>query len=193
MAKLREKNGGSAPCFERNEGICLKTVGLWGLLPEEQDALAALLPQETREDLRLTLLPAATQLLAVDQFELLAVSPLAKTDAPVPLPPCRLLLLPGTEHLLLRRAEAACVMSYGPSCKDSLSLSSIECGEVSLSIQREWPTLWGGSVERQELQFPLSQGEGAYALMFRVGLLLTLGLAPHELPALLSRWTPPRP
>lgn len=169
----------------------MKTVGLWGLGAEEMNALFAILPRRTRETHRFALLPAAISLMAVEQFDLLAISPAAASEVAAPLPPCRLLLLPGTETALLRHCSASCVMSYGASPKDSLTISSLDPPLVSLAFLRELPTLTGGIVERQELPFPLQGGEPALSLLFRVGLLLVLGLPVEELPALLAQWVPP--
>lgn len=167
-------------------GIFVKTVGLWGIRVEEIHALLAKLPRSLHESYRFVELPAAISLMAAEQFDLLAISPTAVTEVAAPLPPCRLLLLPGTEVSLLRHCVASCVMSYGASHKDSLTISSLDPPTISLAILRELPTLTGGIVERQELQFPLRGKEPALSLLFLVGLLLVLGLPAEELPTLLT-------
>lgn len=159
----------------------LETVGLWGLTPEDIAGLRARLPQKQRESLRLTELPAAADLQAVQQMALMAVGPGAELGSCAPLPPCRLLLLPGTELQLLRRVESRCVIAYGGSSKDSLTLSSLEGGKLSLAVQRVLPTIGGGSVERQELTLPLPRGMAAQEALFRVGLLLVLGFSAEAL------------
>ena len=169
----------------------MKTVGLWGIRAAELEGLLSQLPRDLRESHRFVELPAAIHLMAAEQFELLAIAPTATTEVAAPLPPCRLLLLPGTEVALLRHCSASCVMSYGGSQKDSLSISSLDHPNVSFAILRELPTLSGGIVERQELQFPLRGTESAVSLLFRVGLLLVLGLPAEGLPTLLSHWGPP--
>lgn len=164
----------------------MKTVGLWGIHAEEMNLIWAKLPRNLREPNRFVELPAVTQLMAAEQFDLLAISPTAETEGVAPLPPSRLLLLPGTEVSLLSHCISSCVISYGASHKDSLTISSLDPPTVSLAILRELPTLTGGIVERQELQFPLRGQEPALSLVFRVGLLLVLGLPVEEIPALLS-------
>lgn len=170
----------------RKRGILVKTVGLWGIRAEEMNLLWGKLPRNLCEPNRFVELPTVTPLMAAEQFDLIAISPIAVNEVVAPLPPCRLLLLPGTEVSLLRYCVASCVMSYGASHKDSLTISSLDPPTVSLAILRELPTLTGGIVERQELQFPLRGKEPALSLLFRVGLLLVLGLPAEELPALLS-------
>lgn len=164
----------------------MKTVGFWGISTEDIAALRSALPTSLQEGYRFAQLPAAVDLLAVEQFALLAVAPGAEPESGVPIPPSRLLLLPGSDLSLLQRCKAACVMSYGGSSKDSLTLSSLEGRQLSLAIQRELPTLSGGSVERQELMFPLRGEEGPLDLLFRVGLLLVLGVCVEDLDALLQ-------
>lgn len=171
----------------------MQTVGLWGLSATELSHLQAGLPRKLRETLRFTSFPAAAQLMAVEHLALLAVAPGAVPTMDTPLPPCRLLLLPGTERAFLGLLHANCVISYGGSSKDSLTLSALEGGVLCLAIQRTLPTLLGGSVERQELVFPLRGAERPLQLLFRVGLLLTLGCEPEQLSSLLPRCLPPRP
>lgn len=168
----------------------VKTVGLWGIRAAELEPVIARLPRKMREQHRFVELPAAIQLMAAEEFELLAIAPTATTEIAAPLPPCRLLLLPGTEVSLLRHCVASCVMSYGGSHKDSLTISSLDHTAVSLAILRELPTLSGGIVERQELQLTLRQNESALSILFRVGLLLVLGLPAEDLPQLLTHWIP---
>jgi hypothetical protein len=97
------------------------------------------------------------------------------------LPGCRLLLLPGNRGDLVRRLPAACVMSYGTSPKDSLTVSAMAGGRLSVSLQRELVTLAGGSVERQELVLTARPAgvsrEGVLAL---AGVLLLTGTAAEE-------------
>lgn len=156
------------------------------MAPGEIDALMRALPRSRQESIRLTSLPAAADLMAVEHLDLLAVAPGADLAPSAPLPSCRLLLLPGTEGALLRHCKAACVMSYGGASKNSLTLSSLEVGQVSIAIQRELPTLTGGSIDRQELVFPLAPDQEALSLLFRVGLFLVLGVSVDELPAALE-------
>jgi len=164
----------------------LKTVGLWGMAPGEIEALMRALPRALQESMRFTGLPAAADLMAVEHLDFLAVAPGAELASCAPLPPCRLLLLPGTAGALLRRCKVACVISYGSSSKDSLTLSSLEVGQVSLAILRTLPTLAGGSIERQELVLPLAPDMEAPKLLFRVGLFLVLGVSVADLPAALE-------
>ena len=100
------------------------------------------------------------------------------------LPASRLLLLPGEVSNLLQQCTASCVMSYGISSKDSITLSSMdEDGLCSLAIQRELITRSGGSVERQEVVLRPPKALPPLSLLFYVGLLPFAGTAADDLPA----------
>lgn len=86
----------------------------------------------------------------------------------------------------MQGCTAACVMSYGTSSKDSLTVSSIEARCVSLAVQRELVTMLGGTVDRQELVIPLKNSKDPLPLLACVGLLLVMGVPAEELPALVE-------
>lgn len=110
---------------------------------------------------------------------LVVVSPRAAA-AGIPLPrECRTVLLPGgTGGLPLRAASA---VSYGPSPRDSLTLSSREGDTLWAALQRELVTVDGRVVERQEFPLRLEPGAGELPSLAAAGALLLLGVPPEEL------------
>lgn len=164
----------------------MQTVGLWGFFGEEQARLQAALPRQLREGLRFASFPAAAQLMAVSSLALLAVAPEAEPNDSAALPPCQLLLLPGSERNFLARAPAKCVISYGGSGKDSVTLSSRTGEGLLVAIQRSLPTLAGGSIERQELRISAG-GQAPQRVLFFASLLLVLGCPMEELSTRLPR------
>ena len=119
-------------------------------------------------------------------LDLFAVAPGVIVGEEEPLPACRLLLLPGANAPLIRRVNAPCVMSYGISSKDSLTVSSLEADHLSLAIQRELVTISGGTVERQELILGIHGITKPIPWVFWVGVLLILGIPVETIPALLE-------
>ena len=69
-----------------------------------------------------------------------------------PLPPCRVLLLPGTLAGPLAGPRGA--VSYGLGRRDTLTLSSFSRRRPCLALQRELVTLAGTCLEPQELPLP---------------------------------------
>jgi len=133
----------------------------------------------------LTLIAAQSSSQLPKALDLLAMSPRYGVEEQEILAACRLLLLPGNRSTLIRRLRADCVMSYGTSPKDSLTLSSVEPYRLTLSIQRDLVTLQGGTVERQEVSLSPSSRRAPMELLFRGGLLLLLGVPVEHLPDLL--------
>lgn len=156
-----------------------------GILEELREGQAAALLDAPISFSGITLLaaPSASQL--PESLDLLAISPRWDVGEQETLPTCRLLLLPGGRSTLIRRLRADCVMSYGTSPKDSLTLSSVEPHRLTLSIQRDLVTLRGSTVERQEVSLSPGARREPMELLFRGGLLLLLGAPPEQLPDLL--------
>lgn len=77
--------------------------------------------------------------------------------------------------------SAAYIVSYGPSRKDTLTISSTEGQETVLALQREIVTLSGALLEPQEIPF---RGSGQLSSLEQValaGILLALGVPPENL------------
>ncbi len=116
-------------------------------------------------------------LLAGLALDLLVVSPAATGWAGAGLLACRTALIPGGLSALTRALPADTVLSYGPSSRNTLTLSSLDGGRVSVAIQREFVALNGRAVERQELVVP-SDGRPPDLLLAEAGAALLLGRLP---------------
>lgn len=109
---------------------------------------------------------------------LLVVSPRA-AERGLRLPhQCRTALVPGDIAVPLRAASA---VSYGPSPRDSLTISSREGDTLWAALQRELVTVDGRVVERQEFSLALGPGEEELSALAAAGALLLLGVPPEEL------------
>ena len=114
---------------------------------------------------------------AAMNLDLLAVSPEAAARArPSAGVRCRCLLLPGTAGPLAREVAAEYAVSYGTSPKDTITLSSLEGGQICLALQRELVTLTGQVLEQQELVLPYPRGSTPEIVLATAGTLLLLGL-----------------
>lgn len=94
---------------------------------------------------------------------------------------CKGLLLPGTSGASARLLAATYLVSYGSSPRDTLTFSSLQNGEMLLSLQRELVTLNEEVVERQELVLPFSALYTPLPFLAAVGTLLLMGLPPEGL------------
>jgi hypothetical protein len=94
---------------------------------------------------------------------------------------CGILLVPGTAADMTATLRSSCVISYGMSKKDSVTLSSIDEDSLVLSLQRELPTLQGRPLERQDIPVRCFPGGKADDVMASVAALLLLGVPPEEL------------
>lgn len=94
---------------------------------------------------------------------------------------CRTVLLPGDAGELLDGLRAASAVSYGPSPKDSLTISSREGERLWAALQRELVTVNGQVVERQEFPLSLPRGGEELSALAVAGALLLLGVPPEEL------------
>ncbi len=87
----------------------------------------------------------------------------------------RLALLPGDSVTLAGWVRAASAVSYGLGRRNTLTLSSMEGGSVSMALQRELLTLSGQTVERQEWVLPFDRSqETPEEFLCLVGALLLL-------------------
>jgi hypothetical protein len=99
----------------------------------------------------------------------------------LPCPRCGILLMPGTAAHLVSGLRSSCIVSYGMSKSDSVTLSSIDDDSLVLSLQRELPTLSGGHLERQDIPIGRAPGTDAGDVLASGTALLMLGVSPEEL------------
>jgi len=111
---------------------------------------------------------------------LLVVSPGAARRK-VQLPDCRTVLLPGQAGELLRARRAASAVSYGPSPRDTLTLSSREGAHLWAALQRELVTVDGRVVEPQEFPLELEENATSMSALAAAGALLLLGVPPEQI------------
>jgi hypothetical protein len=90
---------------------------------------------------------------------------------------CGILLLPGDADA--DSFDAGCVVTYGMSPKNTLTLSSIGEDTCVLALQRELLTANGSMLERQE--FNIKSGLRPDRLLAMAGALLILGLKLPEI------------
>lgn len=88
---------------------------------------------------------------------LLVISPTATGLAGASVIQPRTALLPGGSPALLRQVSAPAAVSYGLGRQNTLTLSSLEGGTVSLALQRELTTLFGQLLEPQEWVLPFDR------------------------------------
>ena len=113
------------------------------------------------------------------ELDLLVVSPSATGWAGAGALNCRTALVPGGRASLTRLLPAGTLISYGPSSRNTLTLSSLDGRRASVAVQREFSALDGSPVERQELILPAS-GQSPDLLLAQAGAALLLGRLPKE-------------
>ena len=118
-------------------------------------------------------------LLAGLPLDLLVVSPGATGWAGAGALHCRTALLPGGRAALTRLLPAGTVLSYGASSRNTLTLSSLDGPRAAVAVQREFVSLDGRAVERQELILPYDGG-APELLLAQAGAALLLGRLPAE-------------
>jgi hypothetical protein len=111
--------------------------------------------------------------------DILVISPNAarKGTKPKNTVSCGILLLPGDAEADF--AEADCIVSYGMSPKNTITLSSIGEESCILALQRELITVRGDVLERQEIM--IEGGKKPDSLLAVAGTLLLLGLKPSDI------------
>ena len=150
-------------------------IGVW----ERDEGLAeqvSRLAEGTSALVRACRHPALLAGLALD---LLVVSPAATGWAGAGTLNCRTALLPGGLAALTRALPAGTILSYGPSARNTLTLSSLDELRASVAVQREFISLDGRAVERQELILPYD-GRAPDLLLAQAGAALLLGRLPAE-------------
>ena len=152
----------------------METVGIWSgsdLLREH--LLRRLVPQYR--------IIRAEAPAALADAALLIVAPDAENPPDSVLLRPRLALLPGWDAAPRRAVRAACAVSYGLGGQNTLTLSSMVGGTVSVALQRELLTLSGRTVERQEWVLPRERDmDTADRFLCLVGALLLLDCEPLE-------------
>lgn len=119
--------------------------------------------------------------LSAGRLDLLVASPWATGWAGAGAVDCRIALIPGSAGALARHLRAESAVSYGAAPKNTLTLSSLEKGHISIALQREVVTVTGQVVERQELLLPYPGGCPSPELFLaQAGALILLGLGPGE-------------
>lgn len=108
-------------------------------------------------------------------LDLLVVAPHGPRAVSLPL--CRAALVPGDVPPPRFSAPPPILVSYGCSSRDTLTLSGLTGRSAAVAVQREFPHLGGGIVERQELVLPYT-GPAPLPFLARVGAALLLGTAP---------------
>ena len=119
-------------------------------------------------------------LLAGVDLDLLIVSPAATGWAGALALNCRTALLPGGLSALTRSLPASSILSYGPSGRNTITLSGLNDGRAAVAVQREFPSLSGRSVERQELVLPFDGTITPDLFLAQVGAALLLDRLPKR-------------
>ena len=156
------------------DGAGMWQIGVW----ERDEGLAervSALAQGSSALVRACRHPA---LLAGTPLDLLVVSPGATGWAGAGTLNCRTALLPGGRSALTRLLPAGMVLSYGASSRNTLTLSSLAGGRASVAVQREFVSLDGRAVERQELILPCD-GQSPDLLLAQAGAALLVGRLPE--------------
>ena len=151
-------------------------IGVW----EQEEGLAervAALVSGCRAMVRACRHPA---LLAGQELDLLVVSPGATGWAGALALSCATALLPGGLSALTRSLPAHSVLSYGPSGRNTITLSGLNNGQAAVAVQREFPSLSGRSVERQELVRPFDGATTTDLFLAQVGAALLLDRLPKH-------------
>ncbi len=127
-------------------------IGVWSAETGLADRLAA------RLDGRFAFLPGShPATFAGHDLALLIISPTATGLAGAGVIQPRTALLPGGNPALARQVSAPAAVSYGLGRQNTLTLSSLEGGTVSLALQRELTTLSGQLLEPQEWVLPFDR------------------------------------
>lgn len=94
---------------------------------------------------------------------------------------CGILLVPGKyAGRLAEGIRTGCIVSYGMSRKDTITISSINKKATVLAIQRELITLKQNMLERQEISVHGNGKMSSDKIMAIYGSLLLMGMAPEK-------------
>ena len=94
---------------------------------------------------------------------------------------CGTVLLPGGGTHLMELVHARNAVSYGPSGRDTITLSSREGERAWVSVQRELVRLDGTVLERQEVAVRVPTDMETMQMLALAGALLLMGVEPEEL------------
>ena len=94
---------------------------------------------------------------------------------PYTLPACTAALVPGEVPPPRFSTPPQVLLSYGCASWDTLTLSSLTETRAAVAVQRAFPRLGGGVVERQELVLPYG-GPAPLPFLAQVGTALLLGV-----------------
>lgn len=150
-------------------------IGVW----ERDEGLAERVSRLARGSSALVRACRHPALLAGLSLDLLVVSPGATGWAGAGTLSCRTALLPGGLAALTRGLPAGTILSYGASPRNTLTLSSLDELRASVAVQREFVSLDGRAVERQELVLPYD-GVSPDLLLAQTGTALLLGRLPED-------------
>ena len=154
----------------------MRQIGVW----EQEEGLAervTALAEGRQAMVRACSHPA---LLAGIELDLLVVSPGATGWAGALALFCHTALLPGGLSALTRSLPTGTILSYGPSPRNTITLSGLHDGRAAVAIQREFPSLSGRSVERQELVLPFDGTITPDLFLAQVGVALLLDRLPKK-------------
>ncbi len=150
-------------------------IGVW----ERDEGLAQRVSRMAEDRSALVRACRHPALLAGLPLDLLVVSPRAVGWAGAAALMCRTALLPGGLSALTRALPADTVVSYGASPRNTLTLSSLEGEQAAVAVQREFVSLEGRAVERQELVLPYD-GRPPELFLAEAGTALLLGCLPPD-------------
>ena len=153
-------------------------VGIW----EKQEAVSALVDRflgRRREEVRMVEGRHPAEF-AGEALDLLCIGPESAGWAGLRAAECGVLLLPGAAGPLARGLRCRSAVSYGTSPRDTLTFSSLEGDRICLALQREFVSLAGRVVERQEFVAPFPPGEDPMTFLAAAGVMLLLGASPEE-------------
>lgn len=152
----------------------MRQIGVW----EQGEGLAERVTALAEGQHALVRACSHPALLAGIGLDLLVVSPGATGWAGALALSCHTALLPGGLSALTRALPAGSILSYGPSGRNTITLSGLNDGLAAVAVMREFPSLSGRSVERQELVLPFDGTVSPDLFLAQVGAALLLDRLP---------------
>lgn len=159
---------------EKREGCVMWQIGVW----EQEEGLAERVTALAEGCPALVRACSHPALLAGVKLDLLVVSPGATGWAGALALTCRTALLPGGLSALTRALPAGSILSYGPASRNTITLSGLNGGHAAVAIQREFSSLSGSPIERQELVLPFDGVTPPDLFLAQVGVALLLDRLP---------------
>lgn len=151
-------------------------IGVW----EQGEGLAGRISAIAESRSALVRACSHPALLAGVHLDLLVVSPGAIGWAGASALTCKTALLPGGLSALTRAMPASVILSYGASGRNTLTLSGLNDGLAAVAVQREFSSLDGRTVDRQELVLPFDESTTPDLFLAQVGAALLLGCLPKN-------------